>query len=156
MVAAVRLCGSVLVALVSSFAVAPLLCWWGSWRATALVKWCPSGRGKAPTAADGERRCCRRSDEVASLLPQPTEIDEAAPSLFFFLPSFQSIAVTRHTHRAAAARPPFGRLLANRTVQLMWTLLSRVFVMPSCFLIHFLVQCRARMVPLFVVQCQPT
>ncbi|RNC38659.1 hypothetical protein TcCL_NonESM12072, partial [Trypanosoma cruzi] len=48
--AAVRLCGCVLVARVASPAVAPLLCWWGNERATALVKWLPSGRRKAPTA----------------------------------------------------------------------------------------------------------
>ncbi|RNC52208.1 hypothetical protein TcCL_ESM10594 [Trypanosoma cruzi] len=39
MAAAVGLCDCVLVARVASPAVAPLLCWWGSERATALVKW---------------------------------------------------------------------------------------------------------------------
>ncbi|RNC38691.1 hypothetical protein TcCL_NonESM12039 [Trypanosoma cruzi] len=64
--------GCVLVARVASLAVAPSLCRWGSRRATALVEWRPSGRGKAPTAADGDRRCRRQSGGMASLLPQPT------------------------------------------------------------------------------------
>ncbi|RNC32715.1 putative retrotransposon hot spot (RHS) protein [Trypanosoma cruzi] len=59
MAAAVRLCDCVLVARVASPAVAPLLCWWGRRRATASVELRPGGRGKAPTAADGDGLCCR-------------------------------------------------------------------------------------------------
>ncbi|RNC54263.1 hypothetical protein TcCL_ESM08321 [Trypanosoma cruzi] len=57
--AALGLCDCVFVARVASPAVAPLLCWWGRRRATALVEWRPSLRRKAPAVADGEGLCCR-------------------------------------------------------------------------------------------------
>ncbi|RNC31797.1 putative retrotransposon hot spot (RHS) protein [Trypanosoma cruzi] len=110
MAAAVGLCDCALAVRVSSFAAAPSLCWWGRRRATALVKWRPSGRGKAPTAADGDGLCCRRCDGRTSPVSQSTEMDEGrtvSPTPLIIPPS---TAVTRHTHRRAAARPPSGCL----------------------------------------------
>ncbi|RNC39348.1 hypothetical protein TcCL_NonESM11310 [Trypanosoma cruzi] len=62
MAAAMGLCDCAPAVRVSSFAVVPSLCWRGRRRATASVELRPSGRGKAPTAADGDGLCCRRSD----------------------------------------------------------------------------------------------
>ncbi|KAF5219252.1 hypothetical protein ECC02_007761 [Trypanosoma cruzi] len=104
MAAAVGLCGCVLVARIASPAAAPLLCWWGSGRATALVEWRPSLRRKALTAADGDGLCCRRSDEMTLPLSQSTEMDEGrTASSFSLFPLSLSPADTRHTHRVAAA-----------------------------------------------------
>ncbi|RNC33877.1 putative retrotransposon hot spot (RHS) protein [Trypanosoma cruzi] len=110
MAAAVGLCDCALAARVSSFAAAPSLCWWGRRRANALVELRPSGRGKAPTAADGDGLCCRRCDGRTSPVSQSTEMDEgrtASPTPLIIPPS---TAVTRHTHLRAASRPPSGCL----------------------------------------------
>ncbi|RNC40590.1 putative retrotransposon hot spot (RHS) protein, partial [Trypanosoma cruzi] len=79
----------VLVARAASSAVVPSLCW-GSGRATALVEWRPSGRGKAPTAAECDSLCRRRSGGMVSLLPRTTEMDEdrTAPLSTFFIIAF--------------------------------------------------------------------
>ncbi|RNC34834.1 putative retrotransposon hot spot (RHS) protein [Trypanosoma cruzi] len=109
MAAAVELCDCALAMRVSSFAAVPSLCWWGRRRANAL-ELRPSGRGKAPTAADGDGLCCRRCDGRTSPVSQLTEMDEgrtASPAPLIIPPS---TAVTRHTHRRAAARPPSGCL----------------------------------------------
>ncbi|EKG03022.1 retrotransposon hot spot (RHS) protein, putative [Trypanosoma cruzi] len=118
--AAVRLCGSVLAVRLSSFAVAPLLCWWGRERAAASVELRSSGRGKAPTAADGDGLCCRRSDGMTSPVSQLTEMDEGRTASLspLFVPSVHC----SHTHRAASARLTSGCLWANRNVQSVWTL----------------------------------
>ncbi|RNC32045.1 putative retrotransposon hot spot (RHS) protein [Trypanosoma cruzi] len=76
MAAAVGLCDCALAMRVSSFAAAPSLCWWGRRRATASLELRPSGRGKAPTAADGDGLCCRRCDGRTSPVSQSTEMDE--------------------------------------------------------------------------------
>ncbi|RNF11804.1 putative retrotransposon hot spot (RHS) protein [Trypanosoma cruzi] len=110
MAAAVGLCDRALALRVSSFSAAPSLCWWVRRRATALVEWRPSGRGKAPTAADGDGLCCRRSDGRTSPVSQLTEMDEDRTASPTPLTIPQSTAVTRHTHRRAAARPPSGCL----------------------------------------------
>ncbi|EAN81771.1 hypothetical protein Tc00.1047053507727.19 [Trypanosoma cruzi] len=75
MAAAVELCDCAPAMRVSSFAAAPSLCWWGRRRANAL-ELRPSGRGKAPTAADGDGLCCRRCDGMTSPVSQLTEMDE--------------------------------------------------------------------------------
>ncbi|RNC52343.1 putative retrotransposon hot spot (RHS) protein, partial [Trypanosoma cruzi] len=97
----------VLVARAASSAVALSLCRWGSGRATALVEWRPSLGRKAPTSAECDSLCRRRSGGM-TLLPRPTEIDEdrtASFSAFFIIAVF-----CRHTHRTAATRPPSRRL----------------------------------------------
>ncbi|RNC40110.1 putative retrotransposon hot spot (RHS) protein [Trypanosoma cruzi] len=101
MAAAVGLCGFVLVARVASSAVAPLLCWWRNGGATTLVEWHPSGRGKAPTAADGDGLCRRRSDEMILPVSHPTEIDEDRTSSHF-IPSILSVHCRLTNCRAAA------------------------------------------------------
>ncbi|RNC52261.1 putative retrotransposon hot spot (RHS) protein [Trypanosoma cruzi] len=101
MAAAVGLCGCLLVACVASSAVASLLCWWRNGGATALVEWRPSGRGKAPTAADGDGLCCRRSDEMMLPVSNPTEIDEGRTFSLFF-PSILSVHCRLTNCRAAA------------------------------------------------------
>ncbi|RNC33736.1 retrotransposon hot spot (RHS) protein [Trypanosoma cruzi] len=109
MAAAVELCDCAPAMRVSSFAAAPSLFWWGRRRANAL-ELRPSGRGKAPTAADGDGLCCRRCDGRTSPVSQSTEMDEAALRLPPLSSSSLSTAVTHHTHRRAASRPPSGCL----------------------------------------------
>ncbi|RNC33708.1 retrotransposon hot spot (RHS) protein [Trypanosoma cruzi] len=75
MAAAVELCDCAPAMRVSSFAAAPSLCCWGRRRANAL-ELRPSGRGKAPTAADCDGLCCRRCDGMTSPVSQSTEMDE--------------------------------------------------------------------------------
>ncbi|RNF11663.1 putative retrotransposon hot spot (RHS) protein, partial [Trypanosoma cruzi] len=64
MAAAVGLCDCAPVVRFSSFAVALSLCWWGRGRATVSVELRSSGREKAPTAADVDGLCFRRSDRM--------------------------------------------------------------------------------------------
>ncbi|RNC51406.1 putative retrotransposon hot spot (RHS) protein [Trypanosoma cruzi] len=122
MAAAVGLCGCVFVSIVASSAVAPSLCWWGRRRATALVerrRW----RGKAPTAADGDGLCCRRSDEMTSPVSHPTDMDEDR-TFSLSLPSVPSLLLTEELQGSVVITNRMS--MSQQAAQSMWTLVPRV------------------------------
>ncbi|RNF09006.1 hypothetical protein TcG_09826 [Trypanosoma cruzi] len=95
----------------------------GRGRATASVEWRRGGRRKALTAADGDRLCCRRSDEMTSPLSHPPGPMRAAPPLSSLPPS-PSLLQTLELRG--------GDVITNRTsegqptAESMWTLVPRV------------------------------